>query len=119
LWAAFPFSTTTYDWRQTAVVAVFERPLSGRRIPRQLSSSGAILKKTNQVNRIVSYRMVALGAGSCFYAHTELSMGPFCMTQSNPIYQLTDPTEPNTIQVEKIWTQPNPTHSQERPQDFV
>jgi len=29
-------------------------------------------------------------------AVTELSMGPFCVTRSNPTDQLTDPTQPNT-----------------------
>ena len=37
----------------------------------------------------------------------ELSMGPFCVTRSNPTYQLTDPTQPNTLQVEQFG--PNPT----------
>ena len=27
----------------------------------------------------------------------ELSIGPFCVTQSNPTHQLTDPTRPNPI----------------------
>jgi len=31
-------------------------------------------------------------------------MGPFCVTRSNPIHQLTDPTQPNP------WV--NPTHGQ-------
>ena len=35
----------------------------------------------------------------------ELSMGPFCMNQSNPTHQLTDPAQPTTS--EKIG--PNPT----------
>jgi len=51
----------------------------------------------------------------------ELSMGPFCVTGSNPTHQLTDPTRPNPLQVEtvgpnstqpkklKISTQPDPT----------
>jgi len=29
----------------------------------------------------------------------ELSMGPFCVTQSNPTHRLTDPTRPNQIQL--------------------
>ena len=29
-------------------------------------------------------------------AISELSMGPFCVTRSNPTHQLTDPTQPNT-----------------------
>jgi len=37
----------------------------------------------------------------------ELSMGPFCVTRSNPTHQLTDPTQPTTSG--KIWTQPDPT----------
>ena len=32
-------------------------------------------------------------------ASTELSMGPFCVTRSNPTRQLTDPTQPNPIQL--------------------
>jgi len=43
----------------------------------------------------------------------ELSMGPFCMTLSNPTHQLTDPTQPNPLQVEKFGpnpTQPNTTN---------
>jgi len=34
-------------------------------------------------------------------------MGPFCVTQSIPTHQLTEPTQPNPIQVEKVG--PNPT----------
>jgi len=44
--------------------------------------------------------------------HTELSVGPFCVTQPNPTHQLTDPTQPNPQQVEKFGpnpTRPNPT----------
>jgi len=41
------------------------------------------------------------------YAMPELSTGPFCVTQSNPTHQLTDPTRPNPLQVEKLG--PNPT----------
>ena len=33
---------------------------------------------------------------------SELSMGPFCVTQSNPTHQLTAPTQPNPLQVEKF-----------------
>ena len=40
---------------------------------------------------------------------SELSMGPFCVTQSNPTDQLTDPIQPSTIG--KIWTQPNTTNN--------
>jgi len=32
----------------------------------------------------------------------ELSMGPFCVTRSNPTRQLTDPTQTNPLQVEKF-----------------
>jgi len=38
---------------------------------------------------------------------SELSMGPLCVTRSNPTHQLTDPTQPTTNG--KIWTQPEPT----------
>ena len=38
----------------------------------------------------------------------ELSMGPFCVTQSNPTHQLTDPTQPTRSG--KIWTQPDTTN---------
>jgi len=37
-----------------------------------------------------------------------LSMGLFCETRSNPTNQLTDPTQPNPLQVEKYG--PNPIH---------
>ena len=36
----------------------------------------------------------------------ELSMGPFCVTQSNPTHQLTDPTQPKPLQVEKFGLKP-------------
>ena len=36
------------------------------------------------------------------------SMGPFCVTRSNPTHRLTDLTQPNPLQVEKFG--PNPTH---------
>jgi len=39
----------------------------------------------------------------------ELSMGPFCVTRSNPTHQLTDPTQPTTSG--KIWTQPQKTNN--------
>jgi len=39
-------------------------------------------------------------------ASTELSMGPFYVTRFNATYQLTDPAEPNPLQVEKFG--PNP-----------
>jgi len=45
---------------------------------------------------------------------TVLSMGPVCVTQSNPTLQLTDPTQPNPLQLEKIGpnpTQPNTTNN--------
>ena len=38
-----------------------------------------------------------------------LSMGPFCVTRSNPTHQLTDPTQPTTSG--KIWTRLNPTNN--------
>ena len=40
----------------------------------------------------------------------QLSMGPFCVTRSNPTHQLTDPTQTNPQQVEKFGhnaTRPN------------
>ena len=40
---------------------------------------------------------------------SELSMGPFCATRSNPTHQLTDPTQTNPLQVEKFG--PNPTQT--------
>ena len=40
-------------------------------------------------------------------SNTELSLGLFCVTRSNPTHQLTDPTKPNPLQVEKFG--PNPT----------
>jgi len=42
-------------------------------------------------------------------SYLELSMGPFCVIRSNPTHQLTDPTQPNLLQVEKDPTQPDPT----------
>jgi len=42
------------------------------------------------------------------YSHaSELSMGPFCVTRPNLTHQLTDPTQPNPLQVKKFG--PNPT----------
>ena len=38
-----------------------------------------------------------------------LSMGPFCVTRSNPTHQLTDPTQPTTSG--NIWTRLNPTNN--------
>ena len=40
-------------------------------------------------------------------------MGPFCATRFNPTHQLTDPTQPNPLQVEKFG--PNPTQHNCRP----
>jgi len=50
---------------------------------------------------------VPLDLGDC--VTSELSMGPFCVTRPNPTHQLTDPTQPNPLQVKKIWTRPDPT----------
>ena len=36
------------------------------------------------------------------YSKAELSMGPFCVTRPNPTHQLTDPTQPNALQVKKF-----------------
>jgi len=36
----------------------------------------------------------------------ELPIGPFCVNRSNPTHQLTDPTQPNPLQVEKF--EPDP-----------
>jgi len=36
-------------------------------------------------------------------------MGPFCVNRSNPTHQLTDPPQPNPLQVEKFG--PDPTQS--------
>ena len=59
---------------------------------------------------IVVKRSLTNEACSCISgpAHVvpQLSMGPFCVTRSNPTHQLTDPTQPITSG--KIWTQPNP-----------
>jgi len=38
---------------------------------------------------------------------SELSMGPFYVTQSNPAHRPTDPTQPNPIEIKK--SRPNPT----------
>jgi len=48
--------------------------------------------------------------------HTTVStaMGPFCVTRSNQTHQLTDPTQPNPLQVGKFGsnpTQPNTTNN--------
>jgi len=68
--------------------------------------------------RVVCFRTISRNAGNYYttgwFPNTnimcgviaELSMGPFCVTQSNPTHQLTDPTQPTTIG--KIWTRPNP-----------
>ena len=40
-------------------------------------------------------------------AKAELSMGPFCVTRSNPTHQLTDPNQPTTSG--KFWTHHDPT----------
>jgi len=53
----------------------------------------------------------AAAASLLLRATPELSMGPFRVTQPNPTHQLTDPTQPDPIQVEKFGpntTQPNP-----------
>jgi len=43
------------------------------------------------------------------HADTESSIGPFCVTRSIPTYELTDPTQPNPLQMENFGpTRPNP-----------
>jgi len=45
-------------------------------------------------------------------SYSELSMGPFYVTQSNPAHRLADPTQPNPTQLKfknLDPTQPNPT----------
>jgi len=49
----------------------------------------------------------ALMSATVCPSHTELAVGPLCVTRSNPTRQLTDPTQPVTNG--KIWTQPNAT----------
>jgi len=39
----------------------------------------------------------------------ELSTGPFYVTRPNPTHQLTDPIQPNPLQVEKFGPNPDPT----------
>ena len=44
---------------------------------------------------------------------SELSMGPFCVTRSNPTHQLSDRTQPSPLQVENFGpnpSQPNTTN---------
>jgi len=41
----------------------------------------------------------------------ELSIGPFCLTRSNPTHQLTDPTKHNPQQVEKFGHNPTRTNT--------
>ena len=47
----------------------------------------------------------------------ELSTGPFCVTRSHPTNQLTDPTQPNSLQVEKFG--PNPTQPMGQPNPWT
>ena len=59
-------------------------------------------------NRLTCRLTVALASN---VSYSELYMGPFCLTQSSPTHQLTEPTQPNPLQVEKFGpnpTQPNP-----------
>ena len=60
------------------------------------------------------FRPVRLSVRACVgVGDAELSVGPFCVTRSNPTHQLTDPTQPNPLEVEKFGpnpTQPNTTN---------
>ena len=56
-------------------------------------------------------RSVRLSVRAGMPGGAELSVGPFCVTRSNPTYQLTDPTQPNPLKVEKNWTQPDTANS--------
>ena len=62
-------------------------------------------------NRLTCRLTVALASN---VSYSELYMGPFCLTQSNPTHQLTEPTQPTTSG--EIWTRPDPwvspTHGQ-------
>jgi len=40
---------------------------------------------------------------------SQLSTGPFCVIRSSPTHELTDPTQPNQLQVETF--ESNPTHN--------
>jgi len=42
----------------------------------------------------------------CYCECAQYSMGPLCVTRANPTHQLTDPTQPNSLQVKKFG--PNP-----------
>jgi len=51
---------------------------------------------------------------SATVSSSQLFNCPFCVTRSNPTHQLTDPTQPNPLQVEKFGpnlTQPNATNN--------
>jgi len=45
-------------------------------------------------------------------AVSELSVGPFSMTRPNPTHHLTDPAQPNPMQIQKFG--PNPTHNKQQ-----
>ena len=72
-----------------------------------------ITRVSNALNTLVSGEkpgLQALSEGPT----VPLSMGPFCVTRSNPTHQLTDPTKPNPLQVGKFGpdpTQPNTTNN--------
>ena len=68
---------------------------------------GYLASIDNHAQMSFVYSILSVLLEKLCYCRPELFIGPLCVTRSNPTQQLTDPTRPNAIQVEKFG--PNPT----------
>ena len=113
-WKCRPPSSTGRSRRRCARPAGSPRPDSG---PRCVASTCSPAVHTNDHSEAQQVAAVLTAKGRfapnqsllSLVRRPELSMGPFCVTRSNPTHPLTDPTQSNSLQVEKNWTQPDPT----------
>ena len=72
---------------------------------------GYLASIKNHAQMSFVYSILSVLLEKLCYCRPELSMCPLCVTRSNPTHQLTDPTQPNLLQVAKICTQPNTTNN--------
>jgi len=75
-----------------SLTTIYLTAVETRPLPRQrLDNDAAMQRPQPRAN----FRFVIVIAVSRISYASELSMGPFCVTRSNPTRQLTEPTQPN------------------------
>ena len=79
----------------------------GRPPTQHNASSQRLPCRTTRLDCITRRLSVLHQASSHSATSAQLSTGPFCVTQSNPTHQLTDPTRPNPTNKFNCLLQPN------------